>query len=206
VDEDDKATVDRLLQKRNAETAGRLVSLGRDKWGAAEAGGGGSKRRRCPTSHSVIGNRVSPLLLNDAVRRGHRRSGVPSTSFFVPYLKGKPAQFEGKVAVRINKLLLDSEPPPLTPVQKNAMVVQTRKTNLQMKTQWRNEKLHEDNIGERKKTATREATETFCGPRGGEDYKPKDPAGIYRQIDVDTAWTVRAARIPGRRTCWQRGQ
>ena len=65
-------------------------------------------------------------------------------------MKGKPAQFEGKVKVKawITTLLALSNSPPPAPVPKNAVVVWTRRTNLEKNAQWRNEKLYEEDSGE----------------------------------------------------------
>ena len=123
-------------------------------------------------------------------------------------MKGRPTQFKGKVTTRTNMLLLDSEPPPPTPMQKNVVVVRTQKTNLQKNAQWHNEKSHEENVGERRKAATKEATKIFAELAAGrvtnqktqqkyidklnrQDSLDSEGRENTREKDMLATWTIR---------------
>jgi hypothetical protein len=88
-------------------------------------------------------------------------------------LRGGPTQFERKVMAKVKVLMANGTPSPPTPMQKNAVVVRTRKTSLQTNVGWRNKIEYMGDTGERFKAATKEATKIFSDLSLGKIDQPK---------------------------------
>ena len=73
-------------------------------------------------------------------------------------MRGGPTQFKRKAMTKVKVLMANGTPSPPTPMQKNAVVVRTRKTSLQTNVGWRNKIEYMGDTGERFKAATKEAT------------------------------------------------
>jgi hypothetical protein len=170
VSERGKVAVARIIQKWKTDTVGLLVAL---STGEREAGA--SKRKHRAVSHDATVKKVSPLSseTHNGADDNSTAPAFPRPYFLAPYLKGKPTQFEGKVKAWITTLLVLRNAPSPVPVPKNTVVVQTRRTNPQKNAQWCNERSYGEDMRERKKAATKEATKTFANLAAGKIKNPK---------------------------------